>query len=384
VSSATNLEESYIEAAPYTLASNLPFTKTSNSSLWRLGAPASSAKCDFPNNKGKVRWSYNCCSGCCRQPEAEPLAPLSHWENAAVAWRITEAKIRRWRSKELPNAGSGYRPTQRLLPLTIKKAAGVGRGSVNKAFSVPDSAFTCSCVITTWGRCFGIRGIFALSNSRELSVMQINPKSESNNGPGQNPIFLSVAAVAAFVLLLAGMIYIGKQLDTLEDGLRFRPPEVPAQTYGNAFVLDVVQGQTLYVPVYSHIYSQGGEAYPLEVTLSIRNTDPEHGIHLTTVSYFDTKGKLVKKYLDRPLALAPLETVAFLIEKQDARGGSGANFMVSWGAEEPVYEPVVEAVMIGVSKDYSISFMSPARPLAGRAERSNIRHPGGPDAGITD
>ena len=130
-----------------------------------------------------------------------------------------------------------------------------------------------------------------------------------------------------------------------------------------------MQRQTLYVPVYFHIYAEGGEAYPLEVTLSIRNSDPKRGIRLTSVRYFDTKGKLVKSYLDTPLALAPLETVAFLVEKQDVRGGSGANFIISWGAEEPVYEPIVEAVMIGVSKDYSIPLMSPARPLASRAEK---------------
>ena len=45
------------------------------------------------------------------------------------------------------------------------------------------------------------------------------------------------------------------------------------------------------------------------------------------------------------------------------RGGSGTNFIVSWNAEEPVYRPIVEAVMIGFFKEHSISFMSPARPL---------------------
>ena len=129
-------------------------------------------------------------------------------------------------------------------------------------------------------------------------------------------------------------------------------------------MIDIVQDQTLYVPIYSHIYARGGEAHPLEATLSIRNSDPERSIRLTSVRYFDTKGKLVKDYLDTNLALAPLETVEFLVEKQDTRGGSGANFIVSWDAEEPVYEPIVEAVMIGVSRDHSISFMSPARPLA--------------------
>jgi hypothetical protein len=50
--------------------------------------------------------------------------------------------------------------------------------------------------------------------------VQGNPESGANDGPGRDPVFLSVAAGLAFVILLAGMIYIGEQLDTLEDGLR--------------------------------------------------------------------------------------------------------------------------------------------------------------------
>ena len=200
--------------------------------------------------------------------------------------------------------------------------------------------------------------------------MDKHSKSPSKkSGNSQNPLSLSVLAGLAFLLLLAGMIYIGGQLEELEDRLHFQPPDIPAQTSDNAFVIDTVQGQTLYVPVYSHIYGQGGEPHLLETTLSIRNTDPQRRIRLTSVRYFDTKGELVKSYLDGGLVLAPLETVAFLVEKQDTRGGSGANFIVSWDAEEPTYEPIVEAIMIGVSGDQSFSFMSPARPLAKPAEQ---------------
>lgn len=84
--------------------------------------------------------------------------------------------------------------------------------------------------------------------------------------------------------------------------------------------------------------------------------------------YFDTNGKLVKNYLDGDRAPGPMETVEFLVERQDSRGGSGANFIVTWDADEPVYERIIEAVMIGLSREHSISVVSPARPLAQRAE----------------
>ena len=45
------------------------------------------------------------------------------------------------------------------------------------------------------------------------------------------------------------------------------------------------------------------------------------------------------------------------------QGGTGANFIVVWGAEEPVYEPVVEAVMISAAGTQGLSLLSPARVL---------------------
>ena len=85
--------------------------------------------------------------------------------------------------------------------------------------------------------------------------------------------------------------------------------------------------------------------------------------------YFDTKGQLVKNYTDEVREIGPLETVEFLVKKQDTRGGSGANFIVTWDADEPVYEPIIEAVMVGLTKEYSISFITPARPLARRGTK---------------
>ena len=76
----------------------------------------------------------------------------------------------------------------------------------------------------------------------------------------------------------------------------------------------------------------------------------------------------MNNYLEGQLELGPMETVEFLVKEQETQGGSGANFIVTWNADGPVYEPIVEAVMIGLSKGHSISFVSPARPLAQRSE----------------
>lgn len=187
-------------------------------------------------------------------------------------------------------------------------------------------------------------------------------------GSVKYPLLLTVLSVLSFLALLGAIIYVGDRLETLEDQLRFRAPAVQQAPPGQSQEIVVIDGQTVYVPVYSHIYSTGGEAYLLEATVSIRNTDPNHGIRLTSVRYFNTRGELVEDFLDGSLTLGPLETTAFLVEKRDYRGGSGANFIVTWDADAPVYEPIIESVMVGVARSYQISFTSRGRPLRRRQE----------------
>lgn len=107
-------------------------------------------------------------------------------------------------------------------------------------------------------------------------------------------------------------------------------------------------GQMIYVPAYSHIYS-GNKELPslLAVTLSIRNTDRNHPITILSVEYYETQGKLLKKYISSPLVVNALGTVRYVISHKDKTGGSGANFIVQWKADKPVNIPIVEAIMIG-------------------------------------
>ncbi len=50
----------------------------------------------------------------------------------------------------------------------------------------------------------------------------------------------------------------------------------------------------------------------------------------------------------------------FLIKAEDASGGSGANFIVEWSAPGKANPPPIEAVMVGVEGQSSISFVRPA------------------------
>jgi hypothetical protein len=122
--------------------------------------------------------------------------------------------------------------------------------------------------------------------------------------------------------------------------------------------------QVLYVPVYSSILTgDGARPTGMAATLSIRNTDGDSPIFVTSVTYYNTAGQLIDTFVDGVYGLGPMASAAIMINVSDTRGGLGANFIVEWGAEAAVSDPVVETVMVGSSGTKGFSFTSPARVL---------------------
>ena len=128
--------------------------------------------------------------------------------------------------------------------------------------------------------------------------------------------------------------------------------------------LDITTGQTIYVPAYSEIYyASDGRTLELAVTLTIHNTDFEHPIIITSVRYYNTQGQLIREHLPQPRRLGPMASTDFFVEASQQSGGLGTNFIVEWVAEQPVYEPVVETVMLSTGGTQGISFTSPGRVI---------------------
>lgn len=120
-----------------------------------------------------------------------------------------------------------------------------------------------------------------------------------------------------------------------------------------------LKGQTVYVPAYSHIYYGDREqAFALTVTLSIRNTDPRHPITILGADYYDTDGKLLKRYVETPKTVGPMGSMRYVVKESDRAGGSGANFLVRWSATDKVTEPIIESVMISTATQQGLSFTS--------------------------
>lgn len=127
-------------------------------------------------------------------------------------------------------------------------------------------------------------------------------------------------------------------------------------------------GQTVYVPVYSHIYHQDEKKiFDLAATLSLRNTDLNDAIVITSVRYYDENGKLVRNYLESPIEIAALGSTDFFVNTTDNSGGSGAKFIVEWVAQTKVTEPMIEAIMIGSGYQQGISFVSPGKVIKSRS-----------------
>ncbi|MBN2125861.1 MAG: DUF3124 domain-containing protein [Deltaproteobacteria bacterium] len=155
-----------------------------------------------------------------------------------------------------------------------------------------------------------------------------------------------------------------------DKDLRYKPPqEDQGVKHENG-----ISSHTVYVPVYSHIYFGDGKPYLLTTTLSIRNTDMKRSLIVKSITYYNTKGKLLRGYLPAPIRLGPLASKEVLVEEHDFSGGSGAKFIVEWTAEEVVERPIIEAVMIGASDLRGISFLTTGQEIHA-AGAGSVQHP---------
>jgi hypothetical protein len=161
------------------------------------------------------------------------------------------------------------------------------------------------------------------------------------------------------LIFLALFIFTGCNTHTPEKAASELSSE--AQTDRQEYIINndtaVFYGELIYVPIYSQIFHQDEKkTIDLAATLSIHNTDPDNLITLKKVYYHNLRGQLIKKYIDQPLILNPLETKNFVIAEKDQSGGTGANFIVEWDANLEVSSPIIEAIMITTQMNQGISF----------------------------
>lgn len=121
-------------------------------------------------------------------------------------------------------------------------------------------------------------------------------------------------------------------------------------------------GETVYVPIYSNVYS-GPRAltFLLSTMLSLRNTDPKYPITIIKADYYDDKGIKLESYIEEPVTLEPLSSTHFYIKEDDKRGGPSANFIVEWKSLTKVNQPIIHGVMLGMKSGQGVSFVCPGK-----------------------
>lgn len=123
--------------------------------------------------------------------------------------------------------------------------------------------------------------------------------------------------------------------------------------------------QNVYVAAYSDIYyeSEKKKTY-LTVILSLRNTSFTDTLYFDKIDYYSSSGELLKSYIDKVLVLRPMESMEYIVKSSEKKGGSGANFVVSYQAKPDLKNPpFIESVMMGNLDGYRFAFTSKAVPI---------------------
>ena len=140
----------------------------------------------------------------------------------------------------------------------------------------------------------------------------------------------------------------------------------------NAIAADELStGQTLYLPIYSKIWHGDrviDNKYPadsqLSALVSIRNTSLKTPIRILSARYYGTDGKPIGEYLPKPALVNAMGTLELFVERREAEGGSGANFIIKWEAATPTNPPLIEAVHADIrGGGHALAFITTARPL---------------------
>ncbi|MBD0399939.1 DUF3124 domain-containing protein [Flammeovirga sp. EKP202] len=115
-----------------------------------------------------------------------------------------------------------------------------------------------------------------------------------------------------------------------------------------------------YIPAYSNLYYKSESTYIYcTVILSVRNTSLTEDLYLSEVDYYDTYGTKLKSLIEKKNKVRPLETKEFIIEFKDDKGGSGANFIVDYSAENKLKDmPIIESITIGHHGNNGFTFTS--------------------------
>src|SRR5690606_33159461 len=137
------------------------------------------------------------------------------------------------------------------------------------------------------------------------SGMRNTPVAFQNDQPGDRARFTK----NALAVLLVGVALVGSACEPSPS------PKVHQRHMRTPTTVDFARlpyRRTVYVPIYSDIFHHHRPmVLPLTATLTIRSTSLRHTVYVSDVDYYDTYGRRLRRYLDKPVELQPLESIEF-------------------------------------------------------------------------
>ena len=81
-------------------------------------------------------------------------------------------------------------------------------------------------------------------------------------------------------------------------------------------------------------------------------------MYITKGQYLNTNAKPIHSYFQEPVYVAPLETLAIVIDEIDQTGEAGGNFIFDWKIKTGSTEPLFEGIMISTYGAQGLSFIT--------------------------
>ena len=138
-------------------------------------------------------------------------------------------------------------------------------------------------------------------------------------------------------------------------------PENWTKRTANFSAKDSLEYGKSYLSIYSQIYSMSQhKTHNLTAMVSMRNTSDLDTIYVLRAEYYDTHGVSIRKYFEKPIFLAPMETTDIIIDEIDTSGGTGSNFIFEWKIPKNCPEPLFEGIMSSTMGQQGLSFTTKA------------------------
>lgn len=140
-------------------------------------------------------------------------------------------------------------------------------------------------------------------------------------------------------------------------------------TYANVDTAALKYKETVYVPVYSDIYHlDGTKRFLLTATVSVRNISLKDSAYVLKAVYNDSYGKQLRSFVAKTVLLKPLESIEYVIEDAEDKGGAGASFILEWGGSKYSNQMLIQSIMIGTTGQQGISFTAKGEVISKTTE----------------